>query len=245
MMGRELYEEFFAGYTAKQWGRHPTELPASVLKRLPMRFTYDDRYFADPYEVLPVDGYTAAVGRMLDHERIDVTLGSEMSASDLAGVYGHIFWTGPLDAYFQHVSGRLSYRTLDFEWQTVDGEFQGCSVMNYSESEVGHTRIADHKYFEPWTERDASVIGIETSRECGVGDIPYYPVRLADDQRTLGEYVELAKSCSGVTFLGRLGTYRYLDMDGTIHEALEASRQTLQLLDEGRRVPVFFTDPLA
>jgi UDP-galactopyranose mutase len=243
MMGAALYEEFFAGYTAKQWGRSPTELPASILKRLPMRFDYNDRYFSDPYEAMPVDGYTAAIERILQHERIDVRLSTLVGADDVAG-FDHVVWTGPIDAFFDHVLGRLAYRTLDFEWHTDRHPFQGCSVMNYCEADVEHTRIAEHNYFEPWAEHQRSVIGVETSRECEPDDIPYYPVRLAHDQELLEQYVELARQTGNVTFVGRLGTYRYLDMDATIHEALEVSAAMLRAFSAGRPVGAFHVDPL-
>lgn len=243
MMGRELYEEFFAGYTRKQWGRSPTDLPASVLKRLPMRFEFDDRYFSDPYEVLPVEGYTFAVERMLTHDRIRVKLSTPVAAPDL-DEYGHVVWTGPIDAYFGHRHGRLAYRTLDFEWTTADHPFQGCSVMNYCEETIPYTRIAEHNYFEPWAQHDRSVVGIEYSRECGPNDIPYYPVRLAEDRSHLAGYVELARATSDVSFLGRLGTYRYLDMDATIDQALGAATTFLRQMRRSEPVPAFFYDPL-
>ena len=244
MMGPDLYREFFSEYTSKQWGRQPTELPASVLKRLPMRFDYNDRYFSDPHEALPVDGYTKAIERMLDHERIEVRLATLVGPADLGG-FDHVVWTGPIDAYFDHRFGRLAYRTLDFAWEQERHPFQGCSVMNYCEADVAHTRIAEHNYFEPWAEHERSIIGIETSRECEPGDIPYYPVRLANDHELLQQYVELAGQSSGVTFLGRLGTYRYLDMDATINEALGASAEMLRRLADGRRLDAFHVDPLA
>lgn len=242
MMGPDLYEEFFAGYTAKQWGRSPRVLPASVLKRLPMRFDYDDRYFADPYEYLPFDGYTAAVDAMLRHERIGVELGVDVRPGDVGG-YDHVVWTGPLDAYFDHSLGRLAYRTLDFDWQVVESPHQGCAVMNYCEPDVAHTRIAEHSYFEPWRVTERSVIAAETSRECGAGDIPYYPVRLADDQTLLRRYVATARDTAGVTFVGRLGTYRYLDMDATIDEALSAASTMLAAISRRAPIPPFCVDP--
>jgi UDP-galactopyranose mutase len=243
MMGDDLYREFFAGYTEKQWGRSPTSLPASILKRLPMRFEYDDRYFADPFEFLPQDGYTVAVERMLDHDGIRLQLGTSAAASDGTS-YDHVVWTGPLDAYFGHEYGRLAYRTLDFDWQVTDHPYQGCSVMNYCAPDVTHTRIAEHGYFEPWTSHDRSIIGIETSRECGDADIPYYPVRLTDDQEILRRYVDAARGLDGVTFVGRLGTYRYLDMDASIDEALTAAATMLDHIADRRPVPAFSVDPL-
>ncbi len=244
MMGSELYEEFFAGYTVKQWGRDPKELPASVLKRLPMRFEYDDRYFQDDHEFLLTHGYTAAIENILDHDLITVRLETPVAADDTLG-HDHVVWTGPLDTYFGHRHGRLAYRTLDFDWKVVDKPYQGCAVMNYCERDIPHTRVAEHNYFEPWNDSTSKrVIGVETSRECDEADIPYYPVRLADDHALLAKYVATAHATRGVTFVGRLGTYRYLDMDASIDEALTAARTLHELSRAGSQLPSFCSDPM-
>jgi UDP-galactopyranose mutase len=242
-VGRELYEAFFEGYTRKQWGIDPTELPASILARLPVRFTYEDSYFAHPWQAIPEKGYTAIVEAILDHPMIDVRLSHRVDPADLAGA-GHVFWSGPIDEWFGHEEGRLGYRTLDFRADTVHGDHQGCPVMNYCDADVPWTRITEHKHFAPWESHEESVIFTEYSRECGPDDIPYYPIRLVHEKAQLLRYTERARSLRGVTFLGRLGTYRYLDMDVTIKEALDVAAAYLSHRRDGTAMPAFVTDPL-
>lgn len=242
-VGRELYEAFFSGYTKKQWGVNPTELPASILARLPVRFTYEDSYFNHPYQAIPENGYTPIVEAILDHPSIEVNLNTMFTRSR-GSDFDHVFWTGPIDAYFEHEHGRLGYRTLDFEQHISDGDFQGCPVMNYCDETVPYTRITEHKHFAPWETHDRTVTYREFSRLCEPDDTPYYPIRLVKEKEQLLNYVQLARQAHGVTFLGRLGTYRYLDMDVTIHEALNAAHGTLQHLTGGTALPAFFTDPL-
>ena len=240
-MGRDLYEAFFLGYTRKQWGLDPTEIPASVLKRLPLRFSYEDSYFNHPHQAIPRDGYTALVAAVLDHPRIEVRLSTPYTQADRADV-DHSVWSGPLDAWFGYAHGRLGYRTLDFEEIRADGDLLGCSVMNFGDLEVPHTRIAEHKHFAPWETHEQTVCFRETSRLAGEGDTPYYPIRLADDKSLLRDYVDAARAEQGVTFVGRLGTYRYLDMDVTIGEALGAADGILAAIEQGRRIPSLFVD---
>jgi UDP-galactopyranose mutase len=242
-MGRELYEAFFAGYTRKQWGVDPKELPASILARLPLRFTDDDSYFSHPYQGIPEHGYTAIVEAMLDHPNISVQLGVRLPRTRLRD-YDHAFWSGPIDAYFDFEHGRLAYRTLDFEPEVVDGDFQGCPVVNYCDADVPYTRITEHKHFAPWEQHDRSVIYREYSRSCEDDDTPYYPVRLVEEKAQLLQYVQLARAEQGVTFLGRLGTYRYLDMDVTIHEALQVADVAREAFAATRPMPAFVSDPL-
>lgn len=224
MIGRRLYELFFAGYTRKQWGVSPTQLPASILKRLPLRFNYEDSYFNHPYQAIPAEGYTPIIEAILDHAGITVTLETALPPS-AADEYDHVIWTGPLDAFFDYELGRLGYRTLDFEEFVADGDFQGTPVMNYGDELVPYTRITEHKHFAPTETHDQTVCFREFSREHEPDDIPYYPVRLVDDKELLEQYEELASAKADVTFVGRLGRYRYLDMDVTISEALaEADR---------------------
>ena len=243
MVGPRLYEAFFKGYTEKQWGCSPTELPASILKRLPLRFTYDDSYFAHPHQGIPVDGYTAMVTAMLDHPLITVTLGTAFNPAE-APSNAHVFWSGALDGYFDHRLGRLGYRTLDFEHMRDVGDYQGCPVMNYGDAEVPYTRITEHKHFAPWESHDKTLITHEYSRLCGEDDIPYYPIRLVDEKAMLAQYVELAKATKGVTFAGRLATYRYLDMDVCIAEALALAAGFLTARAEGATPPKFSGAPL-
>lgn len=237
-VGEELYEAFFKGYTEKQWGCSPRELPASILKRLPLRFNYDDNYFAHPYQGMPERGYTEMVESILDHPNIDVHL-STLYRPEMADRYGHVFWSGPLDGFFDYRLGRLGYRTLDFERFTGTGDWQGCAVMNYGDGDVPFTRITEHKHFSPWESHEGSVLYREFSRACEAADIPYYPIRLVEEKALLADYVALAAQSEGVTFVGRLGTYRYLDMDVTIREALDAARAFL-----GAGPSPFVTPPL-
>lgn len=241
-VGKDLYEAFFKGYTIKQWGMQPSELPASILKRLPVRFNYDDNYFFHKFQGMPEDGYTAMVEKILDHPSITVHLNTRFTR-DQADQYDHVFYSGPLDGFFDFELGRLGYRTLDFERFTYDGDYQGCAVMNYGEEDVPFTRITEHKYFSPWEEHEASVCYREFSRACGPDDIPYYPIRQVDEKALLADYVELAKTTKGVTFVGRLGTYRYLDMDVTIREALDTADLFRKSVSDGADMPTFAVAP--
>jgi UDP-galactopyranose mutase len=242
-VGRELYDAFFAGYTSKQWGVDPKELPASILARLPLRFTADDSYFNHPYQGIPRDGYTRIVENILDHPSIEVHLSTRFSRSQMSN-YDHVVWTGPIDAYFDFEHGRLGYRTLDFDKQVHDGDYQSCPVMNYCDADVPYTRITEHKHFAPWESHDKTVTYHEYSRLCGENDVPYYPIRLVEEKEQLLRYVERARAERNVTFLGRLGTYRYLDMDVTIHEALAAANGMREAMGVGTPIPSFFVDPL-
>jgi UDP-galactopyranose mutase len=251
-VGKDIYEAFFKGYTIKQWGCHPTQLPASILKRLPLRFNYDDNYYSHPYQGMPdshpyqgmpENGYTAIVENILDHGNITVRLGSFFERGQSVD-YAHVFYSGAIDAYFDYALGRLGYRTLDFEEIRADGDFQGCAVMNYGDEEVPFTRIAEHKYFTPWEEHSKTVCFREFSRICERGDIPYYPIRLVEEKALLNQYVQLAGKEQNVSFLGRLGTYRYLDMDVTVGEALTAADEFLKLKSRDDSIPAFFVTPV-
>ncbi|WP_418595868.1 UDP-galactopyranose mutase [Ponticoccus sp. (in: a-proteobacteria)] len=222
-VGPDLYEAFFKGYTIKQWGMSPRDLPASILKRLPVRFNYDDNYFFHRFQGMPENGYTAMVERILDHPAITVHLNTAFTRAQ-ADDYDHVFYSGPLDGFFDYELGRLGYRTLDFERFTYEGDYQGCAVMNYGEEDVPFTRITEHKHFAPWEEHEGSVCYREFSRACGPDDIPYYPIRQVKEKALLAEYEALVEKVGNVTFVGRLGTYRYLDMDVTIREALDVAR---------------------
>jgi UDP-galactopyranose mutase len=242
-VGPQLYEAFFKGYTQKQWGCHPSELPASILKRLPVRFNYDDNYFFHKFQGMPENGYTVMVERILDHPGIDVRLGTTFSR-DQSGDYDHVFYAGPLDGWYGYDMGRLGYRTLDFERFTHQGDFQGCAVMNYGEVGVPYTRITEHKHFSPWETHEGSVCYREFARQCGPDDIPYYPIRLMEEKALLADYVARAESEQNVTFVGRLGTYRYLDMDVTIREGLDCARLVLDSLAAGQALAPFSKRPI-
>ena len=241
-VGRDLYEAFFKGYTEKQWGCSPTELPASILKRLPVRFNYDDNYFFHRFQGMPEEGYTAMVESILDHPNITVQLETRFDPAQ-ADQWDHVFWSGPLDGFYGYDLGRLAYRTLDFEQFRAQGDWQGCAVMNYGDADVPQTRITEHKYFSPWEEHEGSVLYRETSRACGPDDIPYYPIRLVEEKALLSDYVARARAEQNVTFVGRLGTYRYLDMDVTIREGMTAAETFLSARAEARVMPAFVVDP--
>lgn len=227
LVGDRIYRAFFAGYTKKQWGVDPRRLPASILKRLPLRFDYNDSYFDHPYQAIPRDGYTAVVQRILRHDNIELRLNCPYEA--LEERFEHVFYSGPLDRYFNHDLGRLGYRTLDFEPVRAVGDFQGTAVMNYPDEDVPFTRISEHKYFAPWNvgQFHETIAFREYSRSCGPADTPYYPIRLLDEMKLLKAYEARASKERGVSFIGRLGTYQYLDMDVTIAGALECARKFL------------------
>ncbi|KAJ9432536.1 UDP-galactopyranose mutase [Candidatus Pantoea symbiotica] len=237
-VGKELYEAFFKGYTIKQWGMSPAELPASILKRLPVRFNYDDNYFNHKYQGMPENGYTDIVARILKHENITVKLETNFSNDDREN-YSHVFFSGALDSFYEYKFGRLGYRTLDFKKFYHEGDFQGCAVMNYCDENVPFTRITEHKYFAPWEKHEASVCYKEFSRSCTEKDIPYYPIRQMGEMEMLNKYLELAEQERNVTFVGRLGTYRYLDMDVTIAEALKTAAVYLESVDTKSSMPAF------
>ena len=224
LIGRPLYEAFVKGYTAKQWQTDPKDLSADIITRLPVRYTFDNRYFNDTHEGLPKDGYTAWLERMADHPNIEVRLDTDFF--DVADEYKGrvpIVYTGPVDEYFGNSEGRLSWRTVDLEAEVLDvDDFQGTSVVNYNDQEVPYTRILEFKHFHP--ERThlpgKTVVVHEYSRFAEKDDEPYYPVNTAEDRAKLLKYRELAKQEPMVLFGGRLGTYKYLDMHMAIGSAL-------------------------
>lgn len=240
-LGKDLYQNFFYGYTKKQWGVSPTELPASILKRLPIRFNYDDNYYNQKYQGIPVEGYTQIVEKILQHPRIQVHLGSRLMP-EMKNVFDHIFWSGPIDSYFRFCEGRLGYRTLKFERFEAEGDFQGNPVINYCEEEVPYTRITEHKHFAPWETHENTVCFKEYSALCSEDDTPYYPIRLSQDKNILEKYIHHAEREDKVTFIGRLGTYRYLDMHVVIGESLDLAKQCLA--DDLSLWPKFSNKPL-
>jgi UDP-galactopyranose mutase len=225
LIGRPLYEAFIRGYTAKQWQTDPADLSPEIITRLPVRYTFNNRYFSDTFEGLPTGGYTAWLERMADHPNIEVRLNTDFAALR-ADVLGNVpvVYTGPLDEYFGYQAGDLSWRTLDFEMQVLPtGDFQGTPVMNYADEDVPFTRIHEFRHFHPerdWYPEDKTVIMREYSRFAGRGDEPYYPVNRPADRERLLAYRELAGQEQGVLFGGRLGTYKYLDMHMAIASAL-------------------------
>jgi UDP-galactopyranose mutase len=238
-IGKDLYKAFFYGYTKKQWGCEPAELPASILKRIPVRFNYDDNYHNNLYTGIPVEGYTAVMQKMISHPAIALTLNKKfMPGMDVSG-YDHIFYTGPLDAYFGFEHGRLGYRTVTFEKFYAEGDFQGVTQMNYCDEEVPFTRIAEHKHFTPWEQHDKTIYFKEYSKETRAGDIPYYPRRLAEDKRILQLYRQTAEKLKQVSFIGRLATYRYMDMHHVIGEAMDFAGRFAVAFRQKEPLPVF------
>jgi UDP-galactopyranose mutase len=243
-IGNDLYEAFLKGYTIKQWGLHPSKLPASILKRLPVRFNYDDNYYSSAYQGMPKNGYTHIVQQILNHENINLVLSTDFHRDQVKN-YEHVFSSGTIDSWFEHSIGRLAYRTLDFKLERHKGDFQGNPVMNYCDEDVPWTRITEFKHFSPWESNDQTLIFKEFSRACEVNDIPYYPIRLVEDKILLNKYIELAKAEKNVTFIGRLGTYRYLDMHITIAEALDAAASYLHAQAKGIPMNSFVINPEA
>ena len=232
LIGKPLYDAFVKHYTAKQWQTDPTDLPPEIISRLPVRYTFNNRYFNDKYEGLPVDGYAAWLEKMASHELIDVRLDTDWfdvrdtirgESPDAPVVY-----TGPLDRYFDYAEGRLGWRTLDFEQEVLGtGDFQGTPVMNYNDADVPYTRIHEFRHFHPERQdsypADKTVIVKEYSRFAEDGDEVYYPINTPEDREKLKRYRELAAQESRenkVLFGGRLGTYQYLDMHMAIGAAL-------------------------
>jgi UDP-galactopyranose mutase len=224
LIGRPLYEAFVRGYTEKQWQTDPRDLPAEVISRLPVRYTFDNRYFNDAFEGLPVDGYTPWLERMADHPLIDVVLDVDyLAVRALVPPRTPVVYTGPLDRFFDYIEGRLGWRTLDFQQEVLPiGDFQGTAVMNYADSDVPWTRIHEFRHFHP--ERsypdDRTVIVREYSRRAEPADEPYYPISTPQDRSMLARYRDRAASVEDVLFGGRLGTYQYLDMHMAIASAL-------------------------
>ena len=238
-IGKDLYKAFFYGYTKKQWGCEPTELPAAILRRLPVRFNYNDNYYANPLQGIPRNGFTEMFEKLLDHPAITTKLGTKFQDLGDTSGYDHVFFTGPLDQFFNYKYGRLSYRTVFFERGEADGDYQGNAVINYSNEEVPYTRVHEHKHFTPWETHEKTIYFKEYSKETEETDVPYYPKRLADDKQKLLQYRDEALQQEGVSFLGRLATYRYMDMHHVIGEALDFSAKFISAANENQKPPVF------
>ena len=238
-IGKELYKSFFYGYTKKQWGCEPSELPASILKRIPIRFNYDDNYHNNIFTGIPVEGYTHLVEKLLNHPSIHIHLNQKFYPSENMGEYDHVFYTGPIDAYFKYELGRLSYRTVTFESSIHQGDYQGTAQMNYCDENIPYTRITEHKHFTPWEQHEKTILFKEFSKETGLNDIPYYPKRLKQDMILLHQYRQKANLLQKVSFLGRLATYRYMDMQHVIGEALEFSNLFKNAFLFGNKPSVF------
>ena len=220
LVGPTIYEKLIKGYTAKQWGRACTELPAFIIKRLPVRFTFDNNYFNDRYQGIPIGGYTKIIEKMLDG--IEVRLNYDYKSHKDEINANHIIYTGPIDEYYGYCYGALEYRKVEFKTEILDCEnYQGNAVVNYTEYEVPYTRIIEHKHFEFDTTSAKTVISKEYSSSWKPGDEPYYPVNNEKNNDLYLKYKELADKEENVSFGGRLGLYKYYDMDDTIEAALK------------------------
>lgn len=247
LVGRDVYEKLVKGYTEKQWGRDCKELPAFIIKRLPVRFTYDNNYFTDRYQGIPVGGYTAMIEKLLEGTPVKlgisyeefvrqtgakvpgrgaINCSGELESTDRADSFGKVLYTGMIDAYFHYELGALEWRSLRFEEETLPDcdNYQGNAVVNYTEREVPYTRIIEHKHFEFGTGK-GTVITREYPVDWKQGDEPYYPVNDEKNNRLLTEYQELAAKERGVLFGGRLGQYKYYDMDKVIEAALQMVKE--------------------
>jgi UDP-galactopyranose mutase len=234
LIGRPLYEAFIKGYTAKQWQTDPTELSAEIITRLPVRYTFDNRYFNDKYEGLPTDGYTAWLTRMADHPNLEVRVDTDFFAvADEFKGKVPIVYTGPVDEYFGNAEGRLSWRTVDLESETLDvDDYQGTGVVNANDPDVPWTRELEFKHLHPERaaayKKNRTIVVREYSRFAEDGDEPYYPINTAEDREKLLKYRDLATKEPMVLFGGRLGTYKYLDMHMAIASALSMYENKLK-----------------
>lgn len=219
--GRDIYEKLIKGYTEKQWGRKCTELPAFIIKRLPFRFVYDNNYFNDRYQGIPVGGYTAIVEKMLEGTEVRTGIDFFEFRKENPEIAEKIIFTGMIDEYFGYQLGALEYRSVRFETEVLDCEnYQGNAVVNYTEREVPYTRIIEHKHFE-FGKQEKTVISREYSSEWSVGMKPYYPVNDEKNNTLFEEYKKLAEKEENVIFGGRLGDYKYYDMDKVVAAALD------------------------
>lgn len=225
-VGNEIYETFIKGYTIKQWGLHPRDLPASIIKRLPIRLTFDDNYFTHPYQGIPVGGYTAIFEKMFEGVEVQTGVDFLQDRDHWIEKYDHVIYTGAIDAFFRYSQGVLGYRSLRFESERKDvADFQGNAIINYTEEDVPYTRIVEHKHFEMNFSKQQTVITKEYPADWEVGIEPFYPVDSDKNRELFATYRQMTESLAGkVIFGGRLGQYHYLDMDQVVATALEMSR---------------------
>lgn len=227
LVGEDIYRILIKGYTEKQWGRDCRDLPASIIRRLPVRFTFDNNYFRDRFQGIPEDGYTAMVEKMLDGVEVRLNTDFLEQKAELEAVADKVIFTGPIDAYFDYVYGPLNYRSVRFETEILPIQnYQGVAVVNYNEREIPFTRIIEHKHFVFGTQ-EKTVISREYPSEWKLGVEPYYPVNDGPNTALYERYKALAENQKRVHFAGRLGQYKYFDMDKVIAEALEYARLEL------------------
>lgn len=227
-VGRELYEMFFRGYTRKQWGLDPSDLDKSVTSRVPTRTNSDDRYFGDTYQMMPLDGYTRMFERMLEHPNIDILLSTDFTEVRDQVSYNHLVYSGPVDEYYDYCFGKLPYRSLKFQHETLNqAQFQPVSVVNYPDEAVPYTRITEYKHL---TGQTHPLTSISYEFPCADGD-PYYPVPRPENAELYKRYKALADTTPNVTFLGRLGTYKYYNMDQVVGQALALYQRIAEAAD--------------
>lgn len=220
LIGKDIYEKLIKGYTEKQWGRKATELPAFIIKRLPVRFTYDNNYFNDRYQGIPIGGYTKIIEKMLDGIEVKLNTNFFDNREYFENIAEKIVFTGMIDEFYNYKFGKLEYRSLKFETETLNEEnYQGNAVVNYTEREIPYTRIIEHKHFE-FGKQEKTVITKEYPSEWKEGDEPYYPVNDEKNNKLYEKYRELAEKEKNVIFGGRLGEYKYYDMDKVIEKVL-------------------------
>ena len=228
LVGTDIYEKLVKGYTEKQWGRDCRELPAFIIQRLPVRFTFDNNYFNALYQGIPMGGYTKMVENMLEGIEVRLNVDYLESKAELDALADKVIYTGPIDAYFDYRLGNLQYRSVRFETEVLDKpNFQGNAAVNYTDRETPWTRIIEHKWFEFGTQ-PKTVISREYSSEWKLGDEPYYPVNDAKNGALYAQYKALAEQESNIIFGGRLGEYKYYDMDAVIASALEMCKKELR-----------------
>lgn len=220
LVGKTIYEKLINGYTAKQWGRPCKDLPAFIIKRLPVRFTFDNNYFTDRYQGIPIGGYTKIIEKMLDGIEVRLNTDFLKNKEDFIKISKNIIYTGPIDAYFNYLYGPLEYRSVRFETEVLDkSNYQGNAVINYTEYDIPYTRIIEHKHFEFDTTSPKTIISKEYSSTWKLGDEPYYPVNDSKNSDLYKKYRDLASKECNVIFGGRLGQYQYFDMDDVIMSA--------------------------
>ncbi len=227
LVGRDIYEKLIRGYTEKQWGRACSKLPADIIRRLPVRYTYDNNYFNAAYQGIPKEGYTSMAEKMLKGTEVLTNVDYLPYKAFWDKQADTVIYTGPVDAYFGYSLGALAYRSLRFETKALNiPDYQGNAVVNYTDSETPYTRIIEHKHFTYGKQKN-TVITFEFSCEWHPGAEPYYPIRDAQNVRLYEKYLELAENEKSTVFGGRLGSYRYFDMDQVIGSALEQARRML------------------
>lgn len=231
-VGHDIYEKLVKGYTQKQWGKSCTELPSFIIKRLPVRFTYDNNYFNDLYQGIPIGGYTQIVEKMLEGSEVRLNTDYFANKDELDALAKKTVFTGMIDEFYNYCYGTLEYRSLQFDTEILNEEnYQGNAVVNYTEYEVPYTRIIEHKHFE-FGNQDKTVITKEYPRQWQKGDEPYYPINDSENGELYKKYKELADKESRVIFGGRLAEYRYYDMHHVIYQALESVKKWLPDVEE-------------